>query len=206
MAIATIRGRVIISGDEKIVVESCGVGYEVIVSPGVSLRLKGESGDAFFYIVPVSGMYGGGETLYGFLTNEEKEMFLVFKENIPGTGAKKAMEYLEKASKSFPDFKRAIIEKDAHVLSGIFGFTAKTADKLMAGLKDKMGELSISGAEKLRRAPLLQSGPLSQALNALAALGYRTMEARSALQAVVDENSAAGMGPEEIVRLALKKL
>ena len=191
--------------DEKVVIETFGVGYEVVVSSSVSSRLRGNPGEVFLQIVSVSGMYGGGETLYGFLSAEEKEMFLLFKENIPGTGAKKALEYLEKASKSFPDFRRAIIEKDSKILSSIFGFTAKTGDKLIASLKDQIGSLSISGAEKLRRTHI-KDGPLSQALSALSALGYKTAEARLALQVIVDENSATDMGAEEIVRLALKKL
>ena len=50
-------------------------------------------------------MYGGGVTLYGFLTLEDKEIFLLLRE-IPGTGAKKAMDYLDKILKSAPDFRR----------------------------------------------------------------------------------------------------
>ncbi len=207
MAIASLRGRVIGSENERLVLEVSGVGYEVFVFRGVldRIREKGEN-ETLFQIVSVSGMYGGGETLYGFLTAEEKEVFLLFKDNIPGAGAKKAMEYVEKASKSFPDFRRAIIEKDSKVLGGIFGFTAKTADKLIAGLKDKIGELSLSGSEKMRYSQMPADGALSQALSALSALGYKNMEARTALQAVIDENGAAHLGAEEIVRLALKKL
>ncbi len=206
MAIATLRGRVLFGDDEKLVVEAFGVGYEVLVPSRVSLQLRGNSQEAFLYIVSVSGMYGGGETLYGFLSAQEKEMFLLFKENIPGAGAKKALEYMEKASKSFPDFRRAIIEKDAKMLGAIFGFTPKTVDKLIAGLKDKIHSVAVSGPEKLRRTQLLKDGPLVQALSALSALGYKNAEARSALQFVADENAAAELSAEEIVRLALKKL
>jgi len=77
--------------------------------------------EVLLYIVESFGMYGGGETLYGFLSPNEKAMFLAFKDNISGTGAKKALEHLEKASKSLPDFRRAIIEKDVKILSGVFG-------------------------------------------------------------------------------------
>ena len=206
MAIATLRGRVLFSEDEKLVVEAFGVGYEVFVPANVSLQLRGNSGEALLYIVSVSGMYGGGETLYGFLSAQEKEMFLLFKENIPGAGAKKALEYMEKASKSFPDFRRAIIEKDAKMLGAVFGFTPKTIDKLVAGLKDKIHSVAVSGPEKLRRTQFLKDGSLGQALSALSALGYKNAEARSALQSVAEESPAAELSAEEIVRLALKKL
>jgi Holliday junction DNA helicase RuvA len=206
MAIATLRGRVLFGDDEKLIVEAFGVGYEVLVSSKSSTLLRDNSGEAFLYIVSVSGMYGGGETLYGFLNAQEKEMFLLFKENIPGAGAKKALEYMEKASKSFPDFRRAIIEKDATMLSAVFGFTAKTVDKLIASLKDKIQLVAVSGSEKLRRTQLIKDGSFAQVLSALSALGYKNAEARSALQAVVDENTSAELRAEEIVRLALKKL
>ncbi len=207
MAIASLRGRVIDSENERLVVEVSGVGYEVFVSRSVLERASSmQNQETVFQIVSVSGMYGGGETLYGFLTKEEKEAFLLFKDNIPGTGAKKALEYMEKAAKSFPDFRRAIIEKDAKVLAGIFGFTSKTADKLIAGLKDKMGQASWSGPEKMKHFQIPADASLSRALSALSALGYKNMEARTALQAVMDENGAANLAAEEIVRLALKKL
>ena len=81
-------------------------------------------------------MYGGGVTLYGFLTPSDKEMFLTLRDCVPGTGAKKALEYLDKASKSLPDFRRAVLEKDAKVLTGVFGFTRKTAERLIDALKE----------------------------------------------------------------------
>ncbi len=207
MAISSLRGRVIDSRDDRVVFEVSGVGYEVFVSRGVIDRIVQEGkGEILLQIVSVSGMYGGGETFYGFLTAEEKEVFLLFKDNIPGTGAKKAMEYVEKAAKSFPDFRRAILEKDSKVLGAIFGFTAKTAEKLIAGLKDKIGDISLGGTEKIRRLPMAADTSLSQVLNALSSLGYKNSEARAALEAVIGENGAANLSAEEIVRRALKKL
>ncbi len=207
MAISSLRGRVIDSRNDRVVFEVSGVGYEVFVSRGAIERMIQEgNGEILIQIVSVSAMYGGGETFYGFLTAEEKEVFLLFKDNIPGTGAKKAMEYVEKAAKSFPDFRRAVLEKDSKVLGAIFGFTSKTADKLIAGLKDKIGDISLGGVEKIRRAPLAADTSLSQVLNALSSLGYKNSEARAALEAVIGENGEANLSAEEIVRRALKKL
>ena len=73
-----------------------------------------------------------GTSLYGFLSKDEKQLFLLFKENISGTGPKKAMEFLSKALRSLPDFHKAISTKDPKILTAIFGFTAKTAQKLHA--------------------------------------------------------------------------
>ncbi|MBK8869556.1 MAG: hypothetical protein IPN19_00525 [Elusimicrobia bacterium] len=54
-------------------------------------------------IVESVAMYGAGPALYGFLTLEEKQVYLVLRENVPGAGAKKALELLDKAAKSLPN-------------------------------------------------------------------------------------------------------
>lgn len=206
--IASLRGTVLSKTGDSLVLEVGGVGYKVFATPGTLAQLPLLSEGVLLYIEESFAMYGGGAALYGFLTVNEQAMFLTFRENIPSTGAKKALEYLEKASKSLPDFRRAILEKDGRILSGVFGFTKKTSDKIIDALKDKIDGLPISGAEKLLRSSEenISSTALSQALNALSSLGYRPSEARTALAAVTEELGGRKPGAEEIVRLALKKL
>lgn len=206
--IASLRGTVLSKTEDSLVLEAGGVGYKVFATPGTLAQLPLLTEGVLLHIEESFAMYGGGAALYGFLTSSEQSMFLTFRENIPSTGAKKALEYLEKASKSLPDFRRAILEKDGRILSGVFGFTKKTSDKIIDALKDKIEGLSISGTEKLLRSAEenLSSTALSQALSALSSLGYRPSEARSALAAVTEELSGRKPGAEEIVRLALKKL
>ncbi len=206
--IASLRGTVQSRSHDLLVVEVSGVGYEVHLTPATASRLPETGQEVMLHVVQSFGMYGGGETLYGFLTLSEKAMFLAFKDNISGTGAKKALEHLEKASKSLPDFRRAIIEKDVKILFGVFGFTKKTAAKLVDALKDRLESVPVSGPERLIRADRIDTatGPLSQALNALSALGYKPSEARVALQTVTEENSGEKLGVEQILRLALKRL
>jgi Holliday junction DNA helicase RuvA len=135
-------------------------------------------------------------------------MFLTFRDNVPATGAKKALEYLDKASKSLPDFRRAVLEKDAKVLTGVFGFTRKTAERLIDSLKDTIEAISLSGSERLVRAggASAPAGAMGQALSALAALGYHPSEARAALSAVAEEHPGEALDAERIIRLALKRL
>jgi holliday junction DNA helicase RuvA len=206
--IASLRGPVLTKDLERVVIEAGGVGYEVHVTAATSSRLPEAGAEALLYIAESFAMYGGGATLYGFLAPSEKALFEAFKEHIPGTGAKKSLEYLDKASKSLPDFRRAVLDKDAKILAAVFGFTKKTADKIIEGLKDKLEHVSLPGAEKIARAgaPDMAEGALSQALNALGALGYRPAEARAALQAIAEENPGGGLPVEHLVRQALKRL
>ncbi|MBI5200100.1 MAG: Holliday junction branch migration protein RuvA [Elusimicrobia bacterium] len=201
--IAFLRGSVFERGDSLAVIEAGGVGYEVHLTP-TSLARLAPGQPAEIFISESVAMYGGGTSLYGFLTREEREVFHQLREHVPGTGAKKALEHLDKASRSFPDFRRAILEGDVRMLAEVFGFTKKTAERLAAALKDKLGESVPRGGSPRADAP--SDGAMSQALDALASLGYKPAEARTALQAVSTDLGGKRANVEEILRLALKRL
>jgi len=206
--IASLRGLVLSKDLESVVLEAGGVGHEVHVTAATASRLPAPGGTALLHVVPSYAMYGGGETLYGFLDAAEKAMFCAFRDEIPGTGAKKALEYLDKASKSLPDFRRAVIDRDEALLCGVFGFTKKTAAKIIAALKGKIDEMRMAGAPHLQKVSdcVPATGSWGQALSALVALGYKQAEVRSALQALAEECSGKDLSAEQLVRQALKKL
>jgi len=206
--IASLRGQLLSKDESRVVLEAGGVGYEVFVTSATLSQLPPVGGEAFLHVEESFGMYGGGATLYGFASPSERTMFRELRDNVPSTGAKKALEYLEKASKSLPDFRRAILDKDGKLLTGVFGFTKKTAERLIESLKDKLEAVHVAGHEKLARtdSPELASGTLSQALSALSALGYKPNEAKVVLQSVAAETGGRELSVEQIVRLALKRL
>ncbi|OGS04442.1 MAG: hypothetical protein A3G41_09035 [Elusimicrobia bacterium RIFCSPLOWO2_12_FULL_59_9] len=204
--IAYLKGAILRKGADSAVVDVNGLGYEVFLTPSSLQRLH--NGDPVeLFITESFGLYGGGAALYGFLNEEEQAIFESFKA-MPKTGAKKSLEYLEKAAKSLPDFRRAVLEKDFHVLVGIFGFTKKTAEKLVLSLKDKLAPIALSG-ERLYpggAAARKESQMVQQAVNALTALGYKNSEAKTAIQTLTEERPMSELSLEECVRLALKKL
>ena len=205
--IAYLKGRLLEKGADRVVIDAGGVGYEVVVNAATAARLPETGAVAELFLFESAGMYGSGVTLYGFVSRDEKQMFLLFK-GLKATGAKKALDYLDKTTKALPDFQRAVLEGDAKVLKTLFGFTAKTAGRLIAGLKEKLGPARFDGAEKSPRrdrepAP---SSTLSQALYALSALGYTPAECREAIEAVQREEPAGGRDVAELVRLALRRL
>lgn len=206
--IASLRGTVIEKDLESLILEVGGVGHEVRVTAATASRLPAPGGEAFLLVIPSYAMYGGGETLYGFLNSSEKAMFCAFRDEIPGTGAKKALEYLDKASKSLPDFRRAVLDRDEKLLCGVFGFSKKTAAKLVEALKGKLEDVRVAGAPHLQRAPdsVPAAGSWAQALNALEALGYKQGEVRAALQALAEEHAGKDLPAEQLVRQALKRL
>ncbi|MFA5975847.1 MAG: Holliday junction branch migration protein RuvA [Elusimicrobiota bacterium] len=200
--IGSLRGTLLNKSPGDALVEVNGIGYEVSVPLSAYDRLPEEGSDVQMYISESMGMYGGGITLYGFLSLEDKEIYLLLRE-IPGTGAKKALDYLDKIMKSAPDFRRAVLEGDVRALVSLFGFTRKTADKIVAALKDRMGAVRITGREKWSQA--MGSTGTHEAIAALVHLGYRESEARAALEQLPSQAKSSG-STAELIREALKQL
>ena len=200
--IGSLRGTLLHKKPGHALLDVQGIGYEVAVTLSAYDRLPAEGQDAQLYVVESMAMYGGGITLYGFLSLEEKEIYLLLRE-IPGTGSKKALDYLDKIAKSAPDFRRAILEADARSLVSLFGFTKKTADKMIVALKDRMASLRLAGREKWSGAA--HPSGVSEAIAALVSLGYRESEARGALERLPGEARAQAT-TALLIKEALKQL
>jgi Holliday junction DNA helicase RuvA len=172
-----------------ITIDVSGIGYEVIVALSTFSKLPEIRKQVKVYVVESSsGMYGGVICLYGFLTKEERDMYLLIKDEVPGIGAKKAMEYIDKISKSFVDFKAAVISKNPSILNAVFGFTKKTADKLIVTLKDKIIDVEILGKEKWANVNLTENKLILEAIKGLTGLGYKEQQVRSIVNKIYEQN------------------
>jgi holliday junction DNA helicase RuvA len=200
--IGSLRGTLLHKLPGQALVDVQGVGYDVMVPVSAFDRLPAIGQEVQLYISESMAMYGGGLTLYGFLSLEDKEVYSLLKE-VPGTGSKKALDYLDKISKSSPDFRRAIIDSDVRALVSLFGFTKKTADKMIVALKDRLAGLRLSGKEKW--SPEIAPTGFSEAVAALVQLGYRENEARSALERLPAE-ARSESSTTTLVKEALKQL
>jgi holliday junction DNA helicase RuvA len=189
---------------DSVVLDVHGAGYRINIPVSAFEKLPSLGGDLKLFIAESMSMYGGGgTTFYGFLTEESRDIFLMLKEEVPGAGAKKALDYLNKVEKSLPDFKRAVLTRDIGMLGGVFGFTKKTAEKLAMALKDKIANIAIEGKEKW--APETGHKGLSEAILGLIALGYKEPKAREAVEQAVGSKKDM-RGVEEIIRKALQYL
>lgn len=198
--IARLRGSVVERTEDGVVLDVAGVGYEVALGASAVARLPPDGQEVRLFVVESTAMYGGGTTLYGFLSEDERRLFDVFRDHIPNTGAKKALELLDKALKSLPDFHRAVATKSPAALVGLFGFTAKTAEKLVVALQGKLDAtpLAAPGAPPADNA-------FEEAVAGLVALGYREPNARAAAEAARAARGAEG-SPQDLIRDALGRL
>jgi Holliday junction DNA helicase RuvA len=199
--IAYIKGEVLTKLENSAVIVAGGVGYEICITQSALDALRPGATTEFFIKESLSPY--DGTTLYGFRTVQERELFELFRDAIPNTGAKKALELLNKALKSLPDFHQAITTRDARLLTGIFGFTAKTAEKLIVSLKDKMG--AAPGGAKIATQGLPKDSAILQLFEAMSALGYSAMEAKKTVEAIQLEGVSPEENVEALLRRALKK-
>jgi len=138
-----------------------------------------------------------GQTLHGFLSQEEYRLFLKLI-SISGVGAKVASGILGALSPS--EIITAILADNAMTLSKAPGVGKKTAQRIVLELKDKVqrSELPLETS----RGSLSSQDGKHDAMEALLALGYGRSEAMQAILEVTED----GMGANTIIRLALKKL
>ena len=202
--IAQLHGTILESDLQKdtlsVVVDVHGVGYEVFMTKASDGRFQKGHLQTIYVSESVTA-YDGVTTLYGFLTREEKDFFNRIRENVGGMGPKKALECLDKITKSLPDFKRAIIDSDVRLLVSVFGFTKKTAEKLVFSLKGKVEGWSVSGLAKWSGA--MGSSQESDAVSGLVNMGYRDSDARE-MVAQAKEKLGANAAVDIILREALK--
>jgi Holliday junction DNA helicase RuvA len=182
-----------------------GVGYMISITISNFSKLPEIGKSVKIYVVEtVAGMYNGITHLYGFLTKEERDMYVLIKNEVPAIGAKKAMEYIDKISKSFADFKTAVITKNSSMLNSIFGFTKKTAEKLIAALKEKIIPENVVREEKWLGVKINESTIVSEAIEALTALGYKQQQARRIVDEIYGHNKNITL--EDLIKKSLRNL
>ena len=140
--------------------------------------------------------------LFGFATREEKEMFLQLT-SVSGIGPKTALGVL--GAMPLRDLYLAILLGDVNALSRAPGIGKKTAQRIALELKDKISQADVSAAvpaQASAAAPALSPDAVTEAIEAMIALGYSSTEARNAISQVRDQTDK----PEELIRLALRAM
>lgn len=169
-----------------LLIEVGGLGYEVRVA--LNADIGTQDGEEIFlhtYFV----VRETSQELYGFPTIGEREMFLLLID-LPGIGPKSALHIMSQADIAL--LRESAISGDAAYLSKLSGIGKKSAEKIVAGLKDKVGESLLDP----------QSGKDNDLIDALLSLGYSQNEARNAIQNLPPEAE----GTSERLKAALRTL
>lgn len=135
------------------------------------------------------------QILYGFATREEREIFRLLI-SVSGVGANTARLILSSLSPS--EVTSAILGGQVAVLQGIKGIGAKSAQRIIVDLKDKVGK--GAGIEELFTDK--DNTVRDEALSALVALGFPKKAVEKVLSRILAEQPDRTV--EEVVKAALK--
>ncbi len=200
--IAFINGTIEDISEDNVVLEVCGIGYNVKISEQTAQQLPGTGKTVKLYTYTC--VREDAFLLYGFLTRDELDLFKKII-TVNGIGPKGGLAIL--SVMSVDDLRLAIISGDAKKISKAPGIGAKTASRVILDLKDK---ISLEDTLFMREASNYASKETvqnltaeSEAIEALTALGYSPSDAIKAVKAISPPPDA---DVEMILKLALKHL
>ena len=186
--------------DNKIVVETNGIGFDIFFPlsnfknlPDIDCEVK---------IYTYMHVKEDEMSLYGFLTREDKEMFLKLL-TVNGVGPKGALTII--STLGFSTLMKAISSDDSKLIASVQGIGAKTASKICIELGDKVRKMSFEGKIDIIKANNEDNARVNairdEVVSALVQLGYKENRAReliSTLNLTGDETAS------DVLKLALK--
>ncbi|MBO7663690.1 MAG: Holliday junction branch migration protein RuvA [Clostridia bacterium] len=196
---AFIEGQVCEKAGGYLVLLAAGVGWQLSCSNN-TLQAAPAVGSVMRCYTSLSVREDAVE-LFGFASREEKEMFLRLI-SVSGVGPKTALGML--GSMPLRELNLAILLGDVNALSRAPGIGKKTAQRIALELKDKVSQADVSAQADAGAAPAasMAADSVTEAIEALIALGYSSAEARNAVGGVRDQADT----PEELIRLALRAM
>jgi len=182
--IAHLRGTLIARHPNQAIVETGGVGYEVVISVPTFSDLPPLGSEVALFIH--THVREDQLALYGFLRSEEKQLFEKLI-TVSGIGPKLAVTIL--SGMAAADLGTAIRGNDLARLTKIPGIGRKTAERLVLELRDKLPGL---GQEITPAVPAF-SAVQEDVLSALVNLGYQRAAAEKALASAATDGSFDAM-------------
>jgi len=175
--IAHLRGRVIAKHPNQAIVETGGVGYDVVISVPTFSELPGIGGEVALHIH--THVREDQIALFGFVRPEEKQLFEKLL-SVSGIGPKLAITIL--SGMAAAEMVGAIRGNDVAKLTKIPGIGKKTAERMVLELRDKLKDFGLVPA-----AP--PTSPIEEdVLSALTNLGYQRPLAEKAVATIAGKS------------------
>ena len=170
--------------DNKIVVETSGVGYDIFF-PASNFKNLPEL-ETEIKIFTYMHVKEEEMSLYGFLTREDKEMFLRLL-TVNGVGPKGALNII--STLGFSTLMKAISSEDSKLIASVQGIGSKTASKICIELGDKVRKMNFEGKldiikqnnESNRKVSAIKD----EVVEAMVKLGYKENKAREVVARLV---------------------
>lgn len=198
-----IKGTLVELGNEMMVVENHGIGYNIRIPQSILSSLPGTGQEVKIYTYTY--IREDAMQLYGFLTKDDLQVFRLLI-GISGIGPKGALAVLSVLSPD--DLRFAVLAEDDKAIAKAPGIGKKSAQRLIIELKDKLSledAFARKGKTDSEEAPALgfMQTVKQEAVEALVALGYSATEA---MKAVNGTNPTEESTVEEVLKAALKQM
>ncbi len=192
--IAQINGRLIEKTPTYVIIDCGGVGYQLNISLNTYSKIGDKEACLLFTHFVVRE---DAQLLYGFKEKSERELFQLLI-SVSGVGSSTAMMIL--SSLSPKETKSAIMLGDTPTLQRVKGIGAKSAQRIIVDLKDKV--VKLDGAEDISASP--SNTMKEEALSALVMLGFSKKPAEKALTKILSGGEEFTL--EELIKRTLKNL
>lgn len=191
-----ISGKVAELAPTYAVVEAAGVGYYINISLQTFSAVEHADNVRLYVHFAVRE---DAQTLYGFATKEERELFRSLI-SVSGVGGNTARTILSTYSPS--ELRNIIATENAVLLKNVKGLGLKTAQKIIVELSGKIALMGAASA--VEAAPVADGGIYDEAMAALTMLGFQRAASDKALKAILKESPSIAV--EEAVRQALRRM
>jgi Holliday junction DNA helicase RuvA len=189
-----IKGHVSDLTPAYVVIESGGVGYLLNISLNSYSHLQNKPEAQLFTHLSIRE---DAHVLFGFATTKEREVFRLLI-SVSGVGPNTARMML---SSMIPEeVSRAISQGDVNTLKTIKGIGAKSAQRIIVDLKDKVAVVA-EGEEIISP---LNNTLKNEALSALEVLGFPKKNAEKAIDKLIEADP--NISVEDLIKKALKIL
>ena len=189
-----LKGQLIEKNPTYIIVECNGIGYFVNISLNTFSKLPDSEAISIYTHLQIKE---DSHTLYGFVEKSEKEIFRLLI-SVSGVGSSIARTMLSSLEPG--KIKDAIAKGDVATIQSVKGIGAKTAQRVILDLKDKI--LKVYGLDEVY-APLGNTNK-EEALSALETLGFARKQAEKVIDKIVKEFPDESV--EFLIKSALKNL
>ena len=194
LMIHSLKGQLVEKNPTNVVIDCNGVGYFVHISLHTFSQIPSSEAIRLYTHLQVKE---DSHTLYGFWERSEREIFRLLI-SVSGVGASTARSML--SSLEPRQIMEAIATGDVATIQGIKGIGAKTAQRVIIDLKDKI--LKVFGVDEVSL-PKSNTNK-EEALSALETLGYTRKQSEKVVEKIVREEPDATV--ETLIKQALKKL
>lgn len=196
--IAYIDGKLTYKDPAYVIIDVHGVGYEIKISLQTYAALQ--DGTERCKLYTFLNIREDAHILYGFKEPDEKTLFLDLV-SVSGIGPSTALVML--SSMSSAEIRHALMNEDVKTIQSIKGIGAKTAQRAIIELKDKLRKENMLGTATPSMFNVQSNKVRNEALAALVTLGIPKNVAEKSIDTIL-KKEGQDITVEQLIKMALR--